>query len=410
MRTLVGAVLLGLVGALAPGASAAELDRSGFRYQRSLAPGGRGPLMLEPDGPIFAHARPDLGDLRILDGRGRQVPWRLFPETEGARVRFIPALDKGRQGANAVALFDLGSRRAVRDRIELEIPDRDFVGRAVVLGADDRAGPFTRLSSTEIYDVEGGAGPARSTVAVFPRSDFRYLMVRASRVSRVAGATVEGTPEAPPLVVRRPRAVSREERGSQSVVTLDLGYENLPVDELRIRAKTPRYERAVVVLGSNDGRGFAPVAVGRISRYSGSSLVPIPIAARYRYLRIEIENGDDPPLAGVRVEASSGPRALLLERSSPGPLQVLYGNPSESPPDYDFGRLPIDGLALGAVHEGKLGPERSNRAFEPPPDTRSFSAKHPELIAAALALAALALGGVGLVALRSRPSTSSHML
>jgi hypothetical protein len=408
MRTaVVGVVLLGLVGALAPAASATEVDRSGFRYQRSLTPSARGPLMLEPDGPIFAHARADLGDLRIIDARGRQVPWRSFPEIEGARASFTPALDSGRRGGYAVALFDLGPERAVRDRIELEIPDRDFVGRAVVLGADDRAGPFTRLSSTEIYDLQGGEGPARSTVAVFPRSDFRYLMVRATGVSRITRARVSGTPVTPPLITRQPRAITREERDSHTVVTLDLGYENLPVDELRITAGTPRYERAVVVLGSNDGRSFAPVAVGRVSSYPGSSSAPIPIEARYRYLRITIENGDDPPLVGARVEASSRSRALLVERSGPGPLAVLYGNPSEPPPDYDYARLPTHALAVPAVREGRLGAERPNSSFEPPPDTRSFTAKHPGLIAAALALAALALGGVGLVALRSRPRAAT---
>jgi hypothetical protein len=406
MKALVGAVLLGLVGALAPAASAAELDRSGLRYQRSLAPSGRGPLMLEPDGPIFAHARADLGDLRVLDANGRQVPWRPFPEIEGAGARFVP-LDSGRQGGNAVALFDLGTQRTVRDRIDLEIPDRDFVGRIVVLGADDRAGPFTRLSSTEIYDIEGGEGQARSTVAVFPRSDFRYLAVRATGVSRIAGATVSGTPQVPQLISRQPRAFSGEERGSRTVLTLDLGYENLPVDELRITAESPRYERPVLILGSNDGRSFAPLAAGRISRYPGSSSAPIAVPARHRYVRIKIENGDDPALAGVSVEAASRSSALLVERSRPGPLTVLYGNPSEAPPDYDYARLPINALGLSAGREGKLGAERPNPSFEPPPDTRSFTAKHPGLIAAALALAAVALGGVGLVALRSRPRAAS---
>jgi hypothetical protein len=86
---------------------------------------------------------------------------------------------------------------------------------------------------------------------------------------------------------------------------------------------------------------------------------------------------------------------------------VLYGNPFEAPPDYDYARLPIDALDLNGASQGRLGVERANPAFEPPPDTRSFSAKHPEVVAVALAAAALALGGVGLVALRSRLRAAS---
>jgi hypothetical protein len=404
--TLALAAALSVAGALAPVAWAG-VERSGFRYERSLSPAREGAVVLEPDGPLFAHARSDLGDLRIVDARGREIPWRPLPQPAGAASISVPALDSGRRGRDAVALFDLGPARAVRDRIELEIPDRDFVGRAVVFGADDRGGPFTRLSVTEIYDVSGGEGRARSTVAVFPRSDFRWLMVRVSGVSRIAAASVSGTAEQPPLIPRRARAIAREERGSRTVLTVDLGYEHLPVDELRLEAATQRYERPVEVLGSNDGRSFTPLTTARISRFEGSSSAPIALAARDRYLRVEIENGDDPPLRGVKVSPASRSRALLVERGRPGPLTVLYGNPREGAPEYDYARLPVDVLELSGEAEGRLGEERMNPRYEPHPDTRSFSARHPGVVAAALALAALALGGVGLVALRSRPRTAN---
>ncbi len=50
----------------------------------------------------------------------------------------------------------------------------------------------------------------------------------------------------------------------------------------------------------------------------------------------------------------------------------------------------------------RLGAERANASYEPPPDTRSFTARHPAVVMAAPAFAALALGGVGMLALRKR--------
>jgi hypothetical protein len=232
-------------------------------------------------------------------------------------------------------------------------------------------------------------------------------MVQVSGVSRIAAASVSGTRQQPPLIPRRPRAIAREERSSRTVLTVDLGYENLRVDELRLEAATRRYEREVEVLGSNGGRSFTPLTTARISRFAGSRSAPIALAARARYLRVEIENGDDQPLRGVKVSAASRSRALLVERGRPGPLTVLYGNPREGTPDYDYARLPVDVLELSGAAEGRLGEERMNSRYEPPPDTRSFSARYPGVVAAALALAALALGGVGLVALRSRPRTAN---
>jgi hypothetical protein len=386
----------------APPVFAAELQRADFRYQRTLAARGGGPVVFEPDGPLFAHSLGGFADLRVLDARGEQVAWRRVPTRRGSKPQRVPVLDSGRRGRHAVALLDLGAQRRVRDRVVLDIPERGFVGRAVVLGADRRQGPFTRLSTTGIYDIRGGAQPARSTVAVFPPSDFRYLQLRASGVRRIRGATVSGAGERPRVLRREPRSVSRREQGSRSIITLDFGFRQLPVDELQIEAVSPRYERPVEVLGSDDRRHFVPLAGARIFRFAGSRSAPIAVGAHHRYLRIEIENGDDAPLSGIRITARSRARSLLVEGNRPRPYTLLYGNPGDGAPSYDFARLPVRALGLDHAVSGRLGTERSNPAYEPPPDTRSFAARHPGTVVAALALAALALGAVGLLALRSR--------
>jgi hypothetical protein len=404
VRRLVAlAPLFGSLLAGAPPALAVGVPRADFRYARALAPASPGgPVAFEPDGPLFAHSLGGFADLRVLDARGRQVPWRPVPVAEASAPERIGALDSGRRGRYAVALLDLGARRRVRDRLVLDIPERGFIGRAVVLGADRRQGPFTRLSATEIYDIRGGARAARSTVAVLPPSDFRYLLVRAGGVKRIDGATVSGTGQRPGLTRRAPRSISRDERGPRTLITLDFGYRNLPIDELLVEARTPRYDRAMEILGSNDRRGFVPVAGARLFRFPGSRSASIAIAAHYRYLRIEVENGDDVPLSGVHIRAWSRSQALLVEGGRPGPYTLLYGNPTERAPSYDYARLPASALGLHHAVTGRLEAERPNPEYEPPADTRSFSARHPGTVAVALALAALALGGVGLLALRSR--------
>jgi hypothetical protein len=398
--------VLALLASLAVGvqpAAAVELDRTDFRYVRPLvADSGSGPVLVEPDGVLFEHAQPGFADLRIAEARGREVPWRRAGGGSGSPAEPVPVLNSGRQGRFAVALLDLGARRLVRDRVELEVPDRGFVGRAVVLGADDREGPFTRLSGTGIYDVRG-AQPARSTVAVFQPSDFRYLLVRASGVSRIVGASVSGARERPQLLRRDIRSVSRREEGIRTIVTLDLGFRNVPVDELWIAAGTARYERPATVYGSNRQRGLKPLTTARIFRFPGSSSAPIAVGAHHRYIRIEIENGDDPPLRDIKVLARSRSRALLVEGGHPRPYAVYYGEPRASAPSYDFARIPAGMHAVGRSMRGRLGSERENAVFEPLPDKRSFAARNPGLITAALAFAALALGAVGLLALRRRP-------
>jgi hypothetical protein len=403
MRRIVLAIaLLAPLATCVQPAAAAGLDRGDFRNVRPLiADAGGAPVLVEPDGALFEHSLPGFADLRIADAHGREVAWRRAGSRRSAAPTAAPVLNSGRQGPFAVALLDLGARRRIRDRLSLEVPDRGFVGRATVLGADDRRGPFTRLSTTGIYDARG-AQPARSTVAVFPPSDFRYLLVRASGVSPIVGAKVSGARERSRLFRRTARSVALRQDGRRTVVTLDLGFRNVPVDELRIAAETARYERPVTILGSNLRQRFVPLTAARIFRFPGSGSAPISIGAHHRYVRIEVDNGDDPPLRGIEVSAWSRSRALLLEGGHPLPYTVYYGSGRANAPNYDFARLPAGALGDERAAHGRLGSERENPAFEPPPDTRSFTARNPGLVTGALAFVALALGAVGLLALRKR--------
>lgn len=401
-RIIVTLALLASLAVDVQPAAAAQLDHGDFRYMRPLvAVSGSDSVLVEPDGALFQHSLPGFADLRIADARGQEVPWRYAHSERGPASEAALVLNSGRQGRFAVALLDLGSRRRTRDRVELDVPDQSFVGHATILGADDRNGPFTRLSETGIYDVRG-AQVARSTVAAFPPSDFRYLLVRATGVSRVIGATVSSARERPRLLRRTTRSISRREDGTRTTLTLDLGFRNIPVDELRIAAETARYERPVAIYGSNSRRRFTLLKAARVLRFPGSSPAPIPVRAHHRYIRIEIANGDDQPLRGIEVSAWSRSRALMVEGEQPPPYTVYYGDSRASAPDYDFARLPTGALGTEHAAHGRLGPERVNPVFEPPPDTRSLAARSPWLVTGALALAALALGAVGLLALRKR--------
>jgi len=386
-----------LVPVLAATSLAAGVQQSDFRYTRTAHAEGSAPVVIEPDGPMFAHARAGFGDLRVLDANGSTVPWRPLPPPRAASAESVEVLNSGRESGRAVALLDLGPRREVRDRVELDVPDTGFIGRVVVLGAYGPEGPFTRLSATGIYDVRG-AERARSTTAVFPATIFRYLLVRATGVSRVTGATVSGTEGRPPTVVRPARRIATRQSGPRTIVTLDFGNRNVPVDELRVSARSARYDRPIVVEATNDGRSWRLVAGARISRFEGSSPGPIAIGVRSRFVRLKIENGDDPPLVGVEVTATSRSRALVLEGGHALPYRLLYGAPGLQAPDYEFSRIPF--APSRTTVTGVLGPDRANPAFEAP--GKPFGERNRWLVQVALALAALVVASAGFLAFRRR--------
>lgn len=401
MRRLTVALLAGLAFA----SSAWALDTTGYRYERPLRAAGDRPVLFAPDRPMYGHAQLDFSDLRIIDGAGEQVPWRRLPQPRAPRPIAVSVLNAGRQGNAAVALLDLGPRRQLRDRLELDIPDTGFVGRVRVSGTDDRR-RFTHLSTSVVYDIEGAEGRARSTVVTFPPSDFRYLQLRGRGISGIAGATVSGRGPSPEARVLTTTA-RVESTGRATLILVDLEHPKVPVDEIRVSAGTPQYDRPATVAGSNDGKNWVPLASARVYRLPdprspAGNRTPgttIRIDGRHRYLRLRIENGDDTPLEPIQVTTFAFPRPLLVEGGH-ARLRVFYGDPSARAPVYDFARLPVPKST--AFASGALGPERSNQAFEPPPDTRSFTARHTDLITVALVIAAVAAAAAGALALRRR--------
>jgi hypothetical protein len=371
----------------------AAVDVPSFRYTRELSATWTGPLVFEPDAALLGHARVGLGDLRILDSKGREVPWRSAPvrgsTTENARV-----LNAGSRGSAAVALLDLGATRAVHDRVVLDVPGTSFVGRVTVRGADRRAGPFTLLGTTTIYDVSG-AQHARSTTVLFSPSDFRYLALSATGVRAIQGARVESTPSRFRFVERH-TTVRSTTAGRRTRVVLDFGYPHIPITELRVSSTTTKYDRPVEIDVSEDGVHFVPVDYGRIAAFPGSTQGPLQAEVRGRAVRLTIDNGDDQPLSGLEVRAFDLSRTVLAEGGHPRPYRLYYGNPRLGPPSYDFARLPVRVTAGSAT----LGAEQANASFRPPADTRSFAAKHNWVVNGALALAALVVAAGGLLALR----------
>jgi hypothetical protein len=365
---------------------------SEFRWTRTLAaPPGSGPIAFDADAPLFARAGPGFAGLRIVDARGAQVPWRTLPAATPT-VRRVVVLDRGRSGGAAVALVDLGAHPAVEDRVDLDLPGREFVGVATVSGSDDRR-TFTQLGSSRVFDLAGAGGRARSTAVAFPPSDFRYYRVRVAGVPRIDAASVA---HAAPR--ERMRTVAARRRGR----VLDLGGANVPVDAVAIEAADRRYDRPVRIEARNQRGPWRLVASGRAYRLYGTPSPPIPVATAARYLRVTVLNGADPPLRGLSVRPLARPRTILVEGGHAGPLRVLYGGGRRAAPVYEFARLPRGTLDLGALRRGALGPPRATAGYVPPPNTRSWVKRHPAALAAALALAAAGVAAAGFLALRRR--------
>jgi hypothetical protein len=95
-------------------------------------------------------------------------------------------------------------------------------------------------------------------------------------------------------------------------------------------------------------------------------------------------------------------RNLCFDATAGSAYTLYYGDPAIAAPQYDYARLFTPQSRSGAA-TSRLGPESANPRFQPRPDSRPFTERHPALLWIALGAVVLLLGAV---ALRSAKLTS----
>jgi hypothetical protein len=108
---------------------------------------------------------------------------------------------------------------------------------------------------------------------------------------------------------------------------------------------------------------------------------------------ITIENGDDAPLKVDSVLLQMLERDLCFENAGSGNYALYYGDAALSAPRYDYATL---FTPQSDAPKAALGAELANAAFEPRPDERAFTERHPALLWVALVLVILLLGVIAL--------------
>jgi len=171
-------------------------------------------------------------------------------------------------------------------------------------------------------------------------------------------------------------------------------------------AGPPEFIRCVTVKGSNDNKEWYPVALGEIYRYqSGDAHVAnleIPGSMQSRHVRIEVLNGNDAPLSGVRISLLTTPRRVFFEQQPERSYRLIYGDSRASFPQYDLPRR-FDTKQSEKAVIGKLGPEEVNSAWS---DPRPWTEKHQVVLWLAVGLAVVLLGFSAISSLRRSAQNS----
>ena len=132
------------------------------------------------DAELWAHSRPDLGDLRLYDGES-PVQYQLSEQRAGTSSEEVDAKILNLGSVSGHTEFDLDTQGlAEYDRIRLRLDAHDFVATASVSGGSEPGkAAEVELTPTTLYDFTKEQLGSNSQLKL-PPSSFRYLHIRLS--------------------------------------------------------------------------------------------------------------------------------------------------------------------------------------------------------------------------------------
>jgi hypothetical protein len=390
-------------------------------FERAVQVAAPGRVAVRLDREVYEAARPDLGDLRVLDASGRLVPFLIDRgaasgrrEEERPRRRNVGRTARG----DATADLDFG-RPAPKSRLRLRLSGDNFRRSVAVAGSADGREWTTLVDEAWVFAVPGPDAARYETVEL-PPNDFALLRVRVRPGPDERGgvaiedAWVPGEPRGPAREETIEPRVSRVDEGPrrETWLTLDLGAAHQPFDAVELEVGDGRFFREAVVEARRDvsGRDGRPGSVswteiGRGALYRlgegdrPAESLRLAVSGRERALRVRLLNRDDRPLDVRAVRVRVPVERVVFEAAQGRQYRLAYGS-SDAAPEFDLARTVEDVEAwAGGSAEAPLGPPRKLAAAAS--GEAPWTERHPALLWAGLLAVVAALGGLTWRAVRS---------
>ncbi|HEY2944310.1 MAG TPA: DUF3999 family protein [Vicinamibacteria bacterium] len=405
--------------ALAATALLAAAPEAPPTFERGIDVRRPGKVVLTLDREVYERARPDLGDLRVVDETGADAPYLLDRVGGDAEPTFREPVAINRvfvRGRSASVTLDL-REPMLKSELVLALPGDNFRRRVKVEGRNKHEREWTTITDGAYVFAVPEPVAARYETVHLPQNNQQFLRI-----------TVFNGPDDPPRLEildawvrpqerRKPREFPFEPRLTrtddaaerESRLVLDLGARYQPYRAVLLDVADPEFFRGAIVEQrreplpeAGDGSGalaisWAPVLEpASVYRYSeeGETRESLRLEAtgRARVLRVRIRNRDDRPLDVRGATVMVPQERLVFEAVSPHRYRLTYGDAGLEPPAYDVERTVGDAaLWIAQASEGRWGPPAVRVRDRP---RLPWTERHPALLWAGLVAAVGLLAGV----------------
>lgn len=349
---------------------------------------------------VYANAKSNLDDLRLIDDASQEVPFVLYAHHGESSEKQLPA-KMGEisfvPGKYTQAVMELNEQAPFHNAVYIETSLTDFIAWCEVAVSDDartwrivdNRSPIFRSQKTNQSGVQK---------LHYSQTNARFLRLRIFDQDRqfpIEGAQIFYGVTLPAEEVSAPVDLKPEAKAApqKSIWTADVGASPFALNEVRFTVDQRDFSRHVDVQFSDDGTNWATAGEGEIYRFSENGVerewlqIGIPERSEH-YWRITVYNGDDPPLAGVQAALYATPRIAIFRYDPARSYELIYGQAEAKAAHYDLSRW-IGTDAYKSAATATVGAEAANPAKA---DPRPWTEQNGMALWIALGVAVVLLG------------------
>lgn len=370
-------------------------------------------IVVPPD--LYRYAKSNLADVRVIDDSGGEVPYAHYMRMGSSNSVSIPTqvLENSFSPGHYTQIV-LRTRKRVpfHDAVRIDTSETDFVEWVEVAASDDATTWRIVQPRAPIFRFQKEGRSGTQTIS-YSENNARYLRVRIldgkSKFPVTGAEILYQTSEPAELVPVDVNLVPDPNAPPHSTSWIvDVSHGSAPVTQVRFDVPEPaEFIRSVAFATSSDKQNWSTWTTGEIYRYrqrtsSGDHMqeqltlkLPYGVTTA-RYWRLEILNGDDPPLANVEARFYTTPRHVVFEQQPGHTYHIIYGQYRATAPKYDLERRLDTAQEMAAV-AGTVGPEEENSNYS---DPRPWTERHTTILWIIVGLVALLLGVSAIRALK----------
>ena len=367
---------------------------------------GSGLVMVDLDRrQTLGNSREDLGDLRLRDADGREIPYALRIRRKIDRRENLEArtFDSATRDSVAEVSVDLGEDPPPHNEVEIKTSGNSFRRPVRVFGSDDGTSWVQLGEPGFLFRFQSPGFDVDEASVQYPESRRRFLRAEVEADSetdesapsiqavsvRLAVEVAARDSEFPLLQPSFQRQATRERGRAASEYVFNL-EDRLPVRGLRLDAVGAEFSRPYRLEVPGD-RTPRTVAAGRLARGSDETdpfvTIEFQETATDRLI-LTVTDDRNPPLEFGWGAILIAARELIFDPSQGRmPFRLELGNANAEAPHYDFDATvpvpPTDG------RRGSLGALRPNPDYDP--SQEPLGDRAPWLVYVALGAACLAL-------------------